>query len=327
MKIIHMIYPVIGIVLALVLCISPVVAVSADDFEIVVDNPEVNKYKYFNVNNQSEKYTEIYTQGTYALRSFVTFKPANIPDAPMMVVNTDHERFIYLPRSVDVWEIKYYTYKGVLHSLVPKYLKNTCTINLNEVFGDHVEDGLWLELNIGQYISGINAGHCAVSWAFFDVPTPEPAPPEPVVPVVAATGGGFEVLINNPKLNMYTYSNVSNPDEKYTEIITDGTRWLSSVVTFKPVGIPDAPTMVVNTDNPKYIYLTKSVDEWEIKYYSTSYVTWYLYDKHLKNAGTINLNKYFGKAIERGLNLELSSAQYICIWHHEFPHYSIPDVD
>lgn len=70
-------------------------------------------YKYRSINNPSEKYTKIYTEGTSWLDSYVTFKPANIPDAPEMVVYTYCGRWgnrsILLPRSVGKWDIKYYS--------------------------------------------------------------------------------------------------------------------------------------------------------------------------------------------------------------------------
>lgn len=43
------------IMLALVLCISPVAAVSGDDFEVVIDKSgDINTYTYFNKNNPDE---------------------------------------------------------------------------------------------------------------------------------------------------------------------------------------------------------------------------------------------------------------------------------
>ena len=169
MKIIHMIYPVIGIMLALMLCITPVAAVSADDFEIDI---EMNKdgmsgtYTYRNINNPDEEYIEIITDGTEVLNSIVTFKPANIPDAPVMVVNTTRALLflhpythIYLPMSVDEWEIKYYSekYDYTNPYLQPddKYLKNAGVVNLKEYFGHNIRNGLYLELSWDQYINSM----------------------------------------------------------------------------------------------------------------------------------------------------------------------------
>lgn len=144
MKIIHMIYPVIGIMLALMLCITPVVAVSGDDFEIGIYKTEPSHghatYKYWNLNNKSEVYTYIATGYTIFLDSQITFKPANIPDAPVMVVDTWFEEAqIYLPRSVDEWEIKcYICYCPLVYDDCPRitvhsyHLTGADVINLNE---------------------------------------------------------------------------------------------------------------------------------------------------------------------------------------------------
>ena len=152
--------------LVLMLCISPVVAVSGTDFDIDV---EMNKdgmsgtYTYFNVNNQSEEYIMITTDGTEVLNSIVTFKPANIEGAPVMVVKTTRAliflhpyTYIYLPMSVDEWEIKYYSRKYDYSNpyLQPddEYLKNAGTVNLNEYFKNCIRNGLWLEISWDQYI-------------------------------------------------------------------------------------------------------------------------------------------------------------------------------
>ena len=128
-----------------------------------------------------------------------------------------------------------------------------------------------------------------------------------ITPVAAVTGDDFEVLINYPKLDTYTYFNMNDPDEEYTEINTEGTRWSKSFVTFKPANIPGAPVMIVNTESERDIRLPQSVDDWEIKFYSSSERMFHLDDKYLKNAGVVNLKKFFGKGIWNGLELELSS--------------------
>jgi hypothetical protein len=139
--------------LILALCITPVAAVSADDFEIVFDRSIYSdKYTYCNVNNPDEQYTEIFTLGTFCLYSLVTFKPANIPDAPTMVVDTCCISKIKLPRSVDEWEIKYYSKYGDIPPLNDEYLKNAGVVNLNEEFKEFTEWRLYLELSWGQYI-------------------------------------------------------------------------------------------------------------------------------------------------------------------------------
>ena len=54
------VYMIIGTMLVLMLCISPVVAVSGSDFEIEFDDYIVfETYKYSNQNNLSEKYIHI----------------------------------------------------------------------------------------------------------------------------------------------------------------------------------------------------------------------------------------------------------------------------
>jgi hypothetical protein len=140
----------IGLALALVLCISPVAAVSGSDFDILTyaeDN--VNVYKYFK-SNSYDKYFKIHTDGTSWLKSLVTFKPANIPDAPTMVVDTNSKCDIYLPYySVNDWEIKYYSHFWSI-SQDMDFLKNAGVMNL-KVFGGHIWDSLVLELSNDQY--------------------------------------------------------------------------------------------------------------------------------------------------------------------------------
>ncbi len=163
MKIIHMIYPVIGIMMALVLCISPVAAVSGTDFDIVVDESgKIPTYKYLNPNykvhpdcpnSPGEKYFRIHTKGTFFSYSLVTFKPANIPDAPVMVVDTNGKREIYLPyHSVDEWEIKFYCCKNPIDQPDDKYLKNAGVVNVKEVFGEYLPRGLDLVLSWAQML-------------------------------------------------------------------------------------------------------------------------------------------------------------------------------
>jgi hypothetical protein len=151
--------------LALMLCISPVAAVSADDFEVVITKSDekniftgsskLSTYTYSNVNNQSEEYFWVNTTGTKNMFSYVTFKPANIPDAPEMVVETKNgSKDIYLPQSVDVWDIKYYSHSSPMSSPSHKYLKNAGVVNLNEYFKGEFRNYLYLELSLGQFIQG-----------------------------------------------------------------------------------------------------------------------------------------------------------------------------
>jgi hypothetical protein len=147
----------IGVALALMLCISPVAAVSGSEFKIVIDDSgDIPTYTYKNRAYPNEKYIHIHTSGTNWFCSLVTFKPANIPDAPVMVVDTSYcEKEILLTNSVDKWEIKYYSsfwYKPTEPD--PEYLKYAGVFNLNELFGEYISKGSWLELQLsrGQYI-------------------------------------------------------------------------------------------------------------------------------------------------------------------------------
>lgn len=134
------------------------------------------------------------------------------------------------------------------------------------------------------------------------------------------------------KYNRYTslkYCNVSNPNEEYINIFTDGTLIQDSLVTFKPANIPGALVMLVDTNGARYIRLPLSVDEWEIKYYSNFRRMSHPYDKYLKNAGVVNLKEYFGDSIPgKGLRMELTGGQYIRLGGI-FPlvrRWSIPEV-
>jgi hypothetical protein len=156
--------------LALMLCISPVAAVSGSDFEIVHDCYYVyGTYKYYNTVDPDEKYIHIFTEGTNWLKSYVSFKPANIPDAPVMMVNTDGIRSIKLPRCVDDWEIKYYSRFCGLMPFHPteKYLKNKGIVNLNEFFKDNIEKVIHLELSVWQYL--VYTGDLEHYWVIPDV--------------------------------------------------------------------------------------------------------------------------------------------------------------
>ena len=126
----------------------------------------------------------------------------------------------------------------------------------------------------------------------------------------------------------HKYKNVSKKDVLYDSIYTKGTRWLNSIVTFKPANIPKAPMMVVRTSKESsLIYLPRSVSEWEIKYYSRWLNPCRLDDKYLKNAGVVNLKQFFGKSIAKGLVLELSTDYGIHPEGAEGPFWVFPDVD
>jgi hypothetical protein len=153
----------IGTMLALMLCISPVVAVSGSDFEVVIDDSgDIPTYKYCNPNykkhpdcpnSPGEKYFLISCRGTDWLKSFVTFKPANIPDAPTMMVDTNSKVNIYLPYyTVDAWEIKYYSNFRKMSPPYDKYLKNAGTVNVKMVFGEYLPRGLELWISADQLL-------------------------------------------------------------------------------------------------------------------------------------------------------------------------------
>lgn len=147
----------IGLALALMLCISPVAAVSGDDFKEVISKVDgVDTYKYLNLNDPDEKYTKIECTRTYILKSFVTFRPHNIPDAPKMLVHTNKgSRIIYLPKSVDEWEIEYYSRFWYEPNLAKEYLKCSGVVNLNSYFGKYIEKGLELILSSSQSIASV----------------------------------------------------------------------------------------------------------------------------------------------------------------------------
>ena len=175
MKIIHMIYPVIGIMLALVVCITPVAAVNF--YMVDVDKDEdgvIQSYTYRNVLNKSEEYIKITSGGTRQLWSLVTFEPVGIPYTPKMVVDTYRENVkdvtIYLPRSVDEWEIKYYS--NILPLKTPEvfFLENAGVVNLNEEFRKDIGKGLYLELSLNQCIRSVSRP--LHYWAIPDVYNP-----------------------------------------------------------------------------------------------------------------------------------------------------------
>jgi hypothetical protein len=122
-------------------------------YKVLTCYPEMDTYFYFNVKNQNEKYIDIFTKGTAWQYSLFTFKPANDPLAPEMVINPRYVRYIYLPQSVDEWEIKYYNKYGDLSYPDPKYLRRSGIINLNEFFEGYIPNGLYLDASMRCYIS------------------------------------------------------------------------------------------------------------------------------------------------------------------------------
>ena len=148
-----------------------------------------------------------------------------------------------------------------------------------------------------------------------------------ISPVAAFTGDEYiDVLDESGDIPSYTYKNWAYLNEEYIHIVTYGTKILYSMVTFRPVNIPDAPKMVVYTNGKCDIYLPQSVDEWEIKYYSRWRHEPNICVEHLKNSGVVNLNKHFGKYIEKGLILKLSTGQFIYSVQRTTLYWDIPSV-
>ena len=147
-----------------------------DKFSITTQDKVTRTYKYpdrevhiyHNDTNPDEKYIQIFVNGTWFLKSYVTIKPANIPDAPTMVVNTYwFKGYIDLPMSVDEWEIKYYSRFWYKPNIENKYLKNAGVVNLKQFFSEEIPEGLHLELESGQYISTSLLG--SSKWSIPDV--------------------------------------------------------------------------------------------------------------------------------------------------------------
>ena len=311
----------IGIMMALVLCITPVAAVSADDFYFYThtwDDGTYKWYTYVRSDSSAEKnYFLVFLHG--CRNSLVTFKPANIPDAPVMVVNTGENAWARLPKCVDNWEIKYYSSSGPISQPDDEYLKNAGVVNLYELFKKYNSYDFYLELIHGKYIMSPATSQQAIIYIIPDALTPE----------AKVTGDGIKIIYSvEDGWHQHKYCNLNNQNEKYIEIGTTGTKNMHSYVTFKPANIPDAPTMVVDTTyRNACFYLPYRVDEWEIKYYSKFGDIPPLTDEYLKNAGVVNLNEYFGEYIRYGLHLELSQGQYIRPGNRCKPKYHIPDVD
>lgn len=175
------VYMILGTILILALCITPVAAYSTTTgagYEAPWDEYGFyEKYRYRALYNQSEQYTVLWTKGTRYCDSITTFKPVNIPDAPTMVVRTHNNAhmnkydkiYLYLPKSVDEWEIKYYSSLGRLDCDFYPNLKNAGIINLNEYFRKCITMELELELSIGQSIIGKCPYNTARSWDIPDV--------------------------------------------------------------------------------------------------------------------------------------------------------------
>ena len=152
------------------LCISPVAAFTGDEYIDVLDESgDIPSYTYKNWAYLNEEYFHIHTDGTKLLYSLVTFKPANIPDAPKMFVYTNGKCDIYLPKSADEWEIKYYSRWRHEPNICVEHLKCAGVVNLNEYFKECISDKLYLEISIGQSIVGKGPRNTAYSYDIPDV--------------------------------------------------------------------------------------------------------------------------------------------------------------
>ena len=309
------IYLLIGIMLALMLCITPVAAVSADDFEVVIDmDGKQNTYTYFNVNDPDEKYTKITTDSTRY--SFVTFKAANIKGAPVMIVNTTNKNAnIYLPKSVDEWVIKSYSTSEYMPYLDSKYIKYLGVVNLNEISRKYISKEF--KLVQGKFIFCQNSKDRILIYTIPDVPTSDAFR----LDIVSGASGAS-----------YDYHNINNRTEKYTQIWVSQYLSSNSLITIRPANIPDAPTMIVKGGVHGWVYLPQSVDEWEFKYYCSTEPLSQPDPMYLKNAGVINLNEHFGKTIkhkidhENVLDLGYAYRLYIKSTHWPYPIWCIPEV-
>lgn len=305
----------IGLALVLMLCISPVAAVSADDFEIVHDDSQYyDTYTYRNVNDPDEKYIKITTDSTRY--SFVTFKPVGIKGAPVMIVNTTNKNAdIYLPKSVDEWVIKSYSTSEYMPYLDSKYLKNLGVVNLKEISGKYISKEF--KLVQGKFIFCQNSKDRILIYTIPDVPTSDAFR----LDIVSVHSGAS-----------YNYHNINNRTEMYTQIWVSKYLSSNSLITIRPANIPDAPTMVVKGGVRGWVYLPQSVDEWEFKYYCSTEPLSQPDPMYLKNLGIINLNEHFGKTIkhkidhENVLDLGYADRLYIESTHWPYPTWHIPEV-
>lgn len=154
-----------------------------------------------------------------------------------------------------------------------------------------------------------------------------------ISPVAAGSRDDFEIKIGEfGGIPTYTYHNVNSPNEKYIHIYTKGTHWLNSMVSFKPANVDRI--MWVDTNGERDIYLTYSVDDWEIGFHSTFGRKPDFGKTHLKNKGVVNLKKEFGVYLWDGLELELSREQSLSTYYSYYINdkfdtitWDIPDVD
>lgn len=156
------VYMIIGTMLVLALCITPVAAFTGEEYIVVIDDSgDIPTYTYKNWAYLNEEYIRLHTDGTRWLTSLVTFKPADIPDAPMMMVDTSYyDKDIYLTNTVDKWEIKVYTsFSKRLKKPDDKYLDNAGVVSMKDTFNAYYCNGgdLWFELSRGVFIASMTS--------------------------------------------------------------------------------------------------------------------------------------------------------------------------
>ena len=106
----------IGIALLLALCISPVTAVSGDDFEVVIDKSgDINTYTYFNKNNPDEEYGVLLALSPNLSLVTTVITPV-MGSGPSMYLPPNIHAVIYLPCCFKEWQIKYYYTEGGVYT-------------------------------------------------------------------------------------------------------------------------------------------------------------------------------------------------------------------
>jgi hypothetical protein len=218
-----------------------------------------------------------------------------------MIVNTTNKNAdIYLPQSVDEWVIKYYSSSEYMPYLDSKCLKNLGVVNLNEISRKYISKEF--ELVQGKYIIYQDSKDRILIYTI-----PDALSSEAFKVKIVDWGSGAE----------YKYCDINNPGVGYTTIYVHCSRY--SLVTFTPANIPDSPLMIVQRDGGGvHVSLPRSVDEWEIKYYSCI--------DHLKNAGVVNLKETFEEHIDKQLYLARSPVPHIASTTWPYPTWYIPGV-
>jgi hypothetical protein len=147
---------------------------------------------------------------------------------------------------------------------------------------------------------------------------------------IVSSSNGFEInhySNDGNDYSWYVYTDTKNPNDQCYDLFTRGTKWLNSIVTFRPANIPGALTMNVDTHRPRHISLPRSIDVWEVKYYSSFWYFDYPEPKKLKNSGIFNLREITNQTTLKHIYMELSLDQYLSPGGPDNTKYYIPDVD